>query len=112
MRRLVTIAASVAFFSVLALAETWSGKLIDASCMEQQKSMAACTPNSTTTAFLVWVEGKSYKLDDTGNSKAVEALKNRADRTAPDAPATTDISAKISGTKDGDTIKVETIQVQ
>jgi len=108
----VTLAASVAFFATLALAETWSGKLIDATCMDQQKNVKACTPTSTSTAFLVHIDGKTYKLDDAGNAKAVEALKNRADRTAPNAPVSTDISAKISGTLEGDTIKVEKLEVQ
>ncbi|MDR3701861.1 MAG: hypothetical protein P4L56_19585 [Candidatus Sulfopaludibacter sp.] len=81
--------------------------------MSQQKSVQACTPTSTTTAFLVVVSGKSYKLDDAGNTKAVEALKNRADRTDPNAPpASTAVSAKISGTAQGDTIVVDNIQVQ
>lgn len=114
MRRLLTFAASVAFFSALALAETWNGKLIDATCMDQQKNMTSCSPSGTTTAFLVSVDGKTYRLDDAGNAKAAEALKNRADRSAnPNAPAASkDVTAKISGTKDGDTIKVETIEVQ
>jgi hypothetical protein len=113
MRRLLTIAASVTFFAMLALADTWTGKLVDATCMDQQKNIKACSPTGTTTAFLVVSsDGKAYKLDDAGNAKAVEALKNRADRTAPGAPTTTDIAAKISGTKEGDTIMVETIDVQ
>jgi len=97
---------------MFALAETWSGKLVDANCMDQQKNMKACNPTGTTTAFLVTVNGKTYKLDDAGNAKAAEALKNRADRTAPNAPTTSEISAKITGTKEGDTITVETIDVQ
>ena len=113
MRRLLTIADSVALFAALGLAETWSGQLFDATCMSQQKSMQACTPNSSTTAFMVVVSGKAYKLDDEGNAKAMVALKNRADRSAPNAPATgTAISAKISGTAEGNIIKVDTIQVQ
>ena|ERR1035438_2303054 len=112
MRKLVTIAATVAFFATLALAESWTGKLLDSTCMEQQKNVEACNPNGTTTGFLVQIDGKIYKLDDTGNAKAAEALKNRADRTDPNAPPTTAISAKIKGSKDGDTIKVETLEVQ
>jgi hypothetical protein len=110
---MLTIAASVAFFSALALAETWSGKLFDAVCMEQQKGMQVCSPTATTTAFLILVDGKSFKLDDTGNTKAAEALKNRADRTAPGSPEITpDVTAKVSGTKDGEIIKVDTIEVK
>ncbi len=113
MRRLLTIATSVAFFAALGLAETWSGQLFDATCMSQQKSMQACTPTSSTTEFVIAVNGKTYKLDDAGNTKAVEALKNRADRTAPGAPATSSaVAASVSGTAEGDIIKVDTIQVR
>lgn len=112
MRRLLTIVAAVSFFSALALAESWSGKLIDATCMDQQKNVKACSPTATTTAFLVQVDGKTYKLDDAGNAKATEALKNRADRQAPNAPPSADISAKVTGTKEGDIIKVESLEVQ
>ena len=112
MRRLLTIATCVAFFAALALAETWNGQLFDATCMTQQKSAQACSPTSSTTAFVAAVNGKTYKLDDAGNAKAAEALKDRADRSAPDAPATSMVTAKISGTIEGDTIKVESIQVK
>lgn len=97
---------------MLGLAETWTGKLVDAACMQEQKNIKACAPTSSTTAFLVVVSGKAYRLDDAGNGKAAEALKNRADRSAPGAPATADISAKISGSLEGSTITVETIDVQ
>ncbi len=113
MRRMLSLTASIAFFSALALAETWNGKLFDATCMAQQKGMQVCNPTATTTAFLLLVDGKSFKLDDTGNAKATEALKNRADRTAPGTPEITpDVTAKVSGTKNGEIIKVDTIEVK
>jgi len=118
MRRLVTFAATVAFFASLALAETWSGKLIDATCMDQQKgagaaATATCNPSATTTAFAVQSEGKTFRLDQAGNAKATDALKNRADRSAdPNAPAVPDITVKITGTRDGEVIKVDTVEVK
>jgi len=112
MRRTLTFVSCVAFLATLAFAESWNGKLIDATCMDTQKNMTACAATSATTSFLLVVDGKSYHLDQNGNTKATEALKSRADRTAPNAPATTEISAKVSGTKEGDTIKVDSIQVQ
>jgi len=115
MRRLLTCCAFVAVFTGLALAENWTGKLVDASCAaDQQKAATSCDPTSSTTAFAIVVSGKAYKLDDAGNTKAAEAMKNRADRsTNPNAPPTTTVTAKVTGTKDGDnTLKVETIEVQ
>jgi hypothetical protein len=112
MRRTLTFVSCVAFLATLAFAESWSGKLIDATCMGTQKNLTACAATSNTTTFLLAVDGKTYQLDQTGNTKATEALKSRADRTAPNAPATTEINAKVSGTKEGDIIKVESIDVQ
>ena len=105
-------ATCVAFLATLAFAENWSGKLIDGSCMEAQKNVTTCAATSATTVFLLQVDGKTYKLDQNGNSKATEALKSRADRSAPGAPTATETPAKVSGTLEGDTIKVDTIQVQ
>jgi hypothetical protein len=100
-------------FSVLALAESWTGRLVDASCYDQQKSATACDPSASTTSFAL-IAGQAYKLDDAGNSKAAAALKNRADRSAdPDRPSKGVVSAKVTGTKDGDdTIKVVSIDVR
>src|SRR5437879_1556521 len=122
MRRILTMFAVVAVFTTLALAENWTGKLVDASCADQQKGdqqqgdlqkMATCDPSSATTAFALVASGKIFKFDDTGNAKAAEALKSRADRsTNPNAPPSTTITAKVTGTKEGDNLKVESIEVQ
>jgi len=106
----------VTVFSALALAETWTGKLVDATCADQQQQSAtSCNPTSATTMFAIVAGGKTYKLDDAGNTKAMDALKGRADRAAdPNAPAAGgQISAKVTGTKQGDnTLKVDSIEVQ
>lgn len=106
--------ACVTVFAGLCLAETFTGKLIDASCAEQQQSANACTPTASTTAYAIDVGGKMYKLDEEGNAKAADALKNRADRSAePDAAAKADgVRARVKGTLDGSTLKVDSIQVQ
>jgi hypothetical protein len=114
MRRSVTLFALMAVCSVLALAESWQGRLVDASCLEQQKSATTCDPTGSTASFAVVVANKAYKLDQAGNSKAAEALKSRADRASdPSKPAPTQVMAKITGTKDGEnTLKVDTIEIQ
>jgi len=114
MRRLLTLCAPAVVFTGLSLAASWTGRLVDAACMDQQKSAATCDPSSSTTTFALFTSGKVYKLDDTGNTKAAEALKNRADRsTEPTKMPSPQITAKITGAKDSDnTLKVETIEVQ
>jgi hypothetical protein len=114
MRRILTLCAFVAVFSALALAETWTGRLVDAGCVDQQKAATACDPTSSTTAFAIVVSGKTYKFDEAGNTKTMDALKGRADRSAdPNKAVSTQIAAKVTGSKDGDnTLKVEAIEVQ
>ena len=113
MRRLASLCGCIAVFSALALAESWTGRLVDASCYDQQKSATACDPSASTSSYALVVSGQSYKLDNTGNTKATEALKSHADRSAnPNKPASGAVSAKVTGTKEGDTIKVESIDVQ
>jgi hypothetical protein len=113
MQRILSLMAFSAVFSVLALADSWSGRLIDANCYTQQKKADACDATSTTAAFALEVSGKVFKLDAAGNSKASTALKSRADRAAdPNKPQSTQVMAKVDGTEKSGTIAVESIDVQ
>jgi len=114
MRRSATLFALLTVFSVLAFAESWQGRLIDATCYEQNKSAATCDPTGSTTTFALFVSNKAYKLDEAGNTKAVEALKSRADRSSdPATPASAQVMAKITGTKEGnDVLKVEAVEIK
>ena len=114
MRRTVTFAAFLTVCSLLALAESWNGRLIDATCYDQQKNVAACDATDSTAAFALETAGAVYAFDQAGNAKAAEALKNRADRTKdPGAPReSTKVMAKVSGTKEGKLLKIETVEVQ
>ena len=96
----------------LALAEDWTGRLVDASCHAQDKTKP-CDATSSTTSFLLDVNGKTYKLDAAGNSKAADAIKNRADRSAGGAQSGGAVNAKVTGAAEGsDSIKVDRIDVQ
>ena len=110
MRKILTLCACATIFGVLAFGETLTGRLIDASCYDQQKSAATCDPTGSTATFGLLVSGKAYKLDDGG--KVAEALKNRADRSTDPDKSPSKIMAKVTGTKEGDVVKVEAIEVQ
>jgi hypothetical protein len=112
MYKFIRAVALASVFTAIAAAETWSGTLVDASCAADKKSVAECAPTSTTSAFaIVLADGKAVKLDATGNSKAADALKNSADRSNnPDKK--TAVRAKVTGSLSGDTIQVESIDVQ
>jgi hypothetical protein len=94
MRRILTSTVFLALFAALAFAESWTGTLVDATCYNQAKDAVVLT------------------LDDAGNTQAAAALKNRADRSTDQDGKTSRITAKVTGTKDGDTLKVESIELQ
>jgi hypothetical protein len=113
MRCLITLAASALVFSGLALADTFNGRLVDANCTSQDKAAKECDAGANTTAFLLVVDGKALQLDAAGNQKVIEAMKSRADRAAdPNSPKKTTVMAKVSGDKEGDTIKVSAVEIQ
>jgi hypothetical protein len=111
-RRIPVLVTLAAGFAALALADSFSGNLLDASCYEKQKTSASCEATATTTAFALDVAGKVYKLDGAGNTKASAALKNRADRSDPGKTQSPIVMAKVDGTDKGGTIAVENIDVQ
>lgn len=116
MRRFLILTTFLGVFAALGLAETYMGNLIDASCLDKPNpTVATCQPSSSTTAFaLVDNTQKVYKLDQTGNTKAADALKNRADRAAdPNATGKVDVvEAKITGTMNAGIVAVETIEIR
>jgi hypothetical protein len=113
MQKILSLLALGTLFSVAALADNWSGKLIDAGCYAQQKKATGCDATSTTTSFALDVSGKIYTLDASGNTKAATAMKSRADRAAdPSDPSSKSVAAKVSGTESGGTITVESVDVQ
>ena len=113
MRKMLPLFACISIFSMFAFAESWSGKLLDASCYDQQKKVEACDATSSTTSFALDASGMVYKLDRSGNTKAASALKNRAERSAdPTKQAPGPIMARVSGMEKSGTITVESIDIQ
>jgi hypothetical protein len=113
MKKILPLLALSSLFTVIAFADSWSGKLLDANCFSQQKKAAMCNATSATTAFALDVSGKVFMLDPVGNTKAATAVTSRADRaTDPNDPNAKEVAAKVSGSEKGGTITVDTIDVQ
>lgn len=112
MRQVLCITALFAAVSAAAFAEDWTGKLLDATCLDQQQQerTVACDATKATTAFALDVAGKIYKFDIPGNAKAVAAMKYRPDPTDPNASR--EIKAKVTGTEAAGMILVETVGLQ
>lgn len=118
MRRLLTLTTLIGLFAALGMADMFSGKLIDASCLDKPNpTVASCQPSTTTNTFALVdnTSQKVYKLDEQGNAKAAAALKRRPDQPAAD-PSTSGkadvVVAKITGTMNGGIVTVESIEVQ
>lgn len=111
MKRLISIGVILFATAAMGLAESWTGKLIDANCEAQATSQAnpgatpaaSCTPTAATKDFAVQTaDGKVYKLDKAGNSKAAAAMKND--------PTKTDVM--VSGSLNGQMLKVDSIDLR
>jgi hypothetical protein len=104
MHRLFVLAALCA---AGAAAETWTGTVVDVMC--KGKDLAGhtrqCALDCARGGFgLVTADGKFVKFDETGNVKALAAVKA--------ASKEKDLKAKVTGTLDGSAIHVESIEIQ
>ena len=90
--------------SALCFADSWTGKLVDATCVDQAQGKAAnCMPTAKTAAFALDTgDGKVFRLDAAGNAKAVTMLKSGVKSE----------TVVISGAMNGETVKVESITTQ
>ena len=107
MKRILLLTAASALFSICAFAETWTGTLVDVMCKGKDLSShtAKCAMNCAKSGYgVVLSDGKFVKLDEGGNAKALAALKS--------TNTEKDLKVKVSGTLDGDTVKVSAIELQ
>ncbi|HVY93372.1 MAG TPA: hypothetical protein VHA14_11505 [Bryobacteraceae bacterium] len=142
MKIALSVIALMAALSMASFAADFNGKLMDATCADQNhsstssattssttsttpsssssaasaspsSSKASCNATTATTAFAIEANGKTYKLDSAGNTKAAEAIKSRADRSAdPTKSMSQSYTAKVSGTESNGTISVQSIDIQ
>jgi len=107
MKRFIPISAAILGFSALALAESWTGTVVDVMCKGKDLAghTAKCAVSCSKGGYgLVLSDGKFVKFNETGNAKALAALKATAKEK--------DLKAKVSGNLDGDVINVESIEIQ
>ena len=106
--------------STFCLAESWTGKLVDATCAGQgkntspravsaqsSKDMNACTPKENTKSFAIRTsDGGIIKLDSTGNKLAADTFKANSKANKGEMVIT------ITGTMTGDTVQVDSVNPQ
>lgn len=115
MKTVAKLGLALGMFATMGFAENWTGKLIDASCHDksqqnpanstQKSDLAACPASASTTSFAIETsDGKVYKLDASGNAKAATAMKGNPDNKSA--------TATVSGTAQGDMVKVDSLSVR
>ena len=107
MRSVVLSFALLASLAGAAAAESFSGTVVDVMC--RGKDLAGhtreCAVSCAKSGFgLVTGDGKFLKFDEAGNARTLTTLKKLA--------RDKDLKAKVSGTLNGDLLKVETIEFQ
>jgi hypothetical protein len=101
------IGSSVLALTTLAMAETWTGTVVDLMCKDKdlashtQKCAVSCSKGGY---GLVVSDGKFLKFNETGNAKALGAIKATSKEK--------DLKAKVTGSLDGDVINVSSIEIQ
>jgi len=100
--KLLTLA--LVMLAPLAAADSFSGTVVDVMC--RGKDLAShtreCAVSCARSGYgLVTAEGKFLKFDESGNARALAALKKLSKEK--------DLKAKVTGTLNGDLLKVEAI---
>ena len=114
MTSILKVGIMVLATAALALAEDYSGKLIDANCSaaaNPQSNSAAknaaesCAPTAQTKAFAVeTTSGKVIKLDAEGNKKAEQLVKEN--------PTASNVTVSGSMEQNGSMLKVQSINLR
>jgi hypothetical protein len=106
-RLAVFLAASALSASLAVAADTWTGTLVDVMC--KGKDLASHTTKCAVACAksgygLVLSDGKFIKFDESGNARALAALKASTKEK--------DLKARVTGSLDGDTVRVSSIELQ
>jgi len=107
MKRSVAIWSAILVTAAIAAADTWTGTIVDVMCKNSDLAShtAKCAVECSKGGYgLVLGDGKFVKFNETGNAKALSALKATSKEK--------DLKAKVTGTLQGDIIKVQAIEIQ
>jgi hypothetical protein len=88
-------------------ADAFSGTVVDVMCRAKDLSSHTreCAVSCARSGYgLVTAEGKFLKFDESGNARTLAALKKAANEK--------DLKARVTGTLDGDVLKVQSLELQ
>ena len=113
MRKLIFTCAMFGALSGVALAETWSGTLLDANCLNRHATKS-CDARPRTTSFVLDDNGTRSRLDARSNDAAHSAMLSRADKASnPDATKAVPVEATITGhIRNNGKLRADTVAVR
>jgi hypothetical protein len=83
----------------------YTGTLVDATC-KASNANDKCEVSEGTKAFgLIASDGKYYRFDNGGNSKAAAAVRQASEKSGA-------LNASVAGTLNGEVLKVDSIQIR
>jgi hypothetical protein len=102
MKTFASIAMVFTLSATFARADTWTGKLVDATC--KVSSQASCPATQETHLFGIELpDSQVLILDARGNEKAAGVIRNAQK---------IELRATVTGSLEGQTVKVETIELE
>ncbi|HEU0140533.1 MAG TPA: hypothetical protein VFQ79_12500 [Bryobacteraceae bacterium] len=105
--RFLRYAGAIAVFSLAAFADTFTGTVVDVMCKDKDLASHTrkCAIGCAKSGYgLMTADGKFMKFDEEGNAKTLAALKASSKEK--------DLKATVEGTREGETIKVDSIELQ
>ncbi|MBS1873380.1 MAG: hypothetical protein JSU00_09195 [Acidobacteria bacterium] len=97
----------MALLALPAAAETWTGRVVDVLCKDRDAAnhTRQCAIVCSQTGYgLVTSDGKFTRFDSAGNARTLAALKASSKEN--------DLRVEVTGTRDGDIIKVDSIVLE
>ncbi len=107
MKRIGMLLAAASLCACAALADTWSGTLVDVMCKDKDLAghTTKCALGCAKSGFgVVTADGKFIKFDESGNAKTLAALKTTSKEK--------DLKVKVNGSLDGEMIRVQSVELQ
>ena len=103
--------------AALGYAESWTGKILDASCYDTQKTAGhksdeslarECAPSATTKDFAIQTAaGKVYKVNASGNAELAKDIRDGVLKKDQDG----DVHATVTGSMENEMVNVTSINL-
>jgi hypothetical protein len=112
MKLIAKLGIAAALATGCSYAETWTGKLVDATCFPKEEQPAKCDASKGTMNFgIQTADGKILKFDANGNIKTGVVLGGFPDAKGPSVMVTGTLMT-VSASENEKVLKVDTIEIR